>query len=164
MSLALNQKLLVRSSLQHVRRQGFAHSQWETLLQCNAVSHWLGANLESSLEAEAGCCFPRCCGWIFMWVCLDVCMSRVVSECLKGSHALMNGLVGRHWEAVVREICNLVWMERCGGRCVDTWGLSDWNWNQKNWIWICLTSKINIIIEISQSWDAWDLFANINWC
>ena len=27
----------------------FAPSQWETLLQSNAVSHWLGANLESAL-------------------------------------------------------------------------------------------------------------------
>ena len=27
----------------------FAPSQWETLLQCNAVSHWLGVNLESAL-------------------------------------------------------------------------------------------------------------------
>ena len=26
-----------------------APSQWETSLQCNAVSHWLGANLESAL-------------------------------------------------------------------------------------------------------------------
>ena len=25
----------------------FAPSQWETSLHCNAVSHWLGANLES---------------------------------------------------------------------------------------------------------------------
>ena len=29
---------------------GFAPSQWETLLQSNAVSHWLGANLESVLN------------------------------------------------------------------------------------------------------------------
>ena len=28
----------------------FAPSQWETLLQSNAVSHWLSANLESALE------------------------------------------------------------------------------------------------------------------
>ena len=28
---------------------GFAPNQQETLLQCNAVSHWLGANLESAL-------------------------------------------------------------------------------------------------------------------
>ena len=28
---------------------GFALSQWETSLQSNAVSHWLGANLESAL-------------------------------------------------------------------------------------------------------------------
>ena len=27
----------------------FAPSQWETLLQSNAVSHWLGTNLESAL-------------------------------------------------------------------------------------------------------------------
>ena len=27
-----------------------APSQWETLLQSNAVSHWLGTNLESSLK------------------------------------------------------------------------------------------------------------------
>ena len=29
---------------------GFAPSQWETSLQSNAVSHWLGANLESALR------------------------------------------------------------------------------------------------------------------
>ena len=28
----------------------FAPSQWETSLQSNAVSHWLGANLESALD------------------------------------------------------------------------------------------------------------------
>ena len=27
----------------------FAPSQWETALLCNAISHWLGANLKSSL-------------------------------------------------------------------------------------------------------------------
>ena len=27
----------------------FAPSQWETALLCNDVSHWLGANLESTL-------------------------------------------------------------------------------------------------------------------
>ena len=36
---------------QHMHRADstFAPSQWETLLQSNAVSHWLGANLESAL-------------------------------------------------------------------------------------------------------------------
>ena len=29
---------------------GFAPSQWETVLSCNDVSHWLGANLESALS------------------------------------------------------------------------------------------------------------------
>ena len=28
----------------------FAPSQWETALLCNAVSHWLGANIESALN------------------------------------------------------------------------------------------------------------------
>ena len=34
----------------------FAPSQWETSLQSNAVSHWLGANLDSALMA-LGLCF-----------------------------------------------------------------------------------------------------------
>ena len=47
----------------------FAPSQWETLLQCNAVSHWLGANLEFALSqipkfmgptwGPAGSCRPQ---------------------------------------------------------------------------------------------------------
>ena len=32
----------------------FAPSQWETSLQSNTVSHWLGANLESALYYEHG--------------------------------------------------------------------------------------------------------------
>ena len=31
----------------------FAANQWETSLQCNAVSHWLGANIESALYGVA---------------------------------------------------------------------------------------------------------------
>ena len=38
-----------------------APSQWETLLQSNAVSHWLGLNLESAIKfvvtaSPIGCC------------------------------------------------------------------------------------------------------------
>ena len=37
----------------------FVPSQWETVLLCNNVSHWLGANLESALDyphkGSAGC-------------------------------------------------------------------------------------------------------------
>ena len=33
----------------------FAPSQWETALLCNAVSHWLGASLESALVALLRC-------------------------------------------------------------------------------------------------------------
>ena len=38
----------------------FAPSQWETSLQSNAVSHWLGANLESALHCY---CWPEFC-WV----------------------------------------------------------------------------------------------------
>ena len=34
---------------------GLAPSQWEALLQSNAVSHWLGANLESALWTQHPC-------------------------------------------------------------------------------------------------------------
>ena len=34
----------------------FTSSQWETALQSNAVSHWLGANLESALTLD---CWPQ---------------------------------------------------------------------------------------------------------
>ena len=40
-----------------------APSQWQTSLQSNAVSHWLGANLESSLYTGPNlqhCCVCRC--------------------------------------------------------------------------------------------------------
>ena len=30
----------------------FAPSQWETVLHCNDVSHWLGASLESALTTH----------------------------------------------------------------------------------------------------------------
>ena len=35
---------------------GLGPSQWETSLQSNAVSHWLGANLESALNTRPICC------------------------------------------------------------------------------------------------------------
>ena len=34
----------------HTADSRFAPSQWETVLLCNDVSHWLGANLESALK------------------------------------------------------------------------------------------------------------------
>ena len=33
---------------------GFAPSQWETVLLCNNVSHWLGASLKSALWKQCG--------------------------------------------------------------------------------------------------------------
>ena len=38
-----------------------APSQWETPLQSNGVSHWLGANLESALSYHVGLSY-MCCG------------------------------------------------------------------------------------------------------
>ena len=40
-----------------------APSQWETSLQSNAVSHWLGANLESILYMDVPGCLQSAC-WI----------------------------------------------------------------------------------------------------
>ena len=44
-------------SFLHISRQQsrYAPSQWETLLQCNNVSHWLGAYLNWSLHIFQGC-------------------------------------------------------------------------------------------------------------
>ena len=41
----------------HRAKSRLAHSQWETLLQSNTVSHWLGANLGSALLSYLH--FPR---------------------------------------------------------------------------------------------------------
>ena len=38
----------------------FAPSQWETSLQSNAVSHWLGADLESVLTMYSGASVTPC--------------------------------------------------------------------------------------------------------
>ena len=43
----------------------FAPSQWETSLQSNAISHSLGANLESALET----CTWFCCAFPFLRLC-----------------------------------------------------------------------------------------------
>ena len=40
-----------------------APSQWETALLCNDVSHWLGANLESSLVVEEPVDATKACVW-----------------------------------------------------------------------------------------------------
>ena len=44
------------SSLLHKADSRLAPSQWETSLQSNAVSHWLGANLGSALLHMILCC------------------------------------------------------------------------------------------------------------
>ena len=45
---------------EHRADSRLASSQWETALQSNAVSHWLGANLESALWTH-GCT----CAWLW---------------------------------------------------------------------------------------------------
>ena len=47
----------------------FAPSQWETSLQSNAVSHWLGANLESALYCPHWwLSFPYICVHVLLWI------------------------------------------------------------------------------------------------
>ena len=41
-------------------------SQWETLLQGNAVSHWLGANLESALRKHFNVMTSSCDNYIWL--------------------------------------------------------------------------------------------------
>ena len=53
-----------------------ARSQWETLLQSNAISHWLGTNLESSLDRIQGgsqVSMPVAVGLVPIW-CQDICI------------------------------------------------------------------------------------------
>ena len=55
-----------RNEGKHRADSSFAPSQWETSLQSNAVSHWLGANLESALQHKKRKnkrtheCFKKC--------------------------------------------------------------------------------------------------------
>ena len=51
-------------------QSGLSPSQWETSLQSNAVSHWLGANLESSLMitgVTAGCLYATSGAVFLSW-------------------------------------------------------------------------------------------------
>ena len=65
-----------------------APSQWEMLLQSNAVSHWLGANLESALvELWRFSCFYKTENFLLVGVCHQLdCMHFV-------SHAVNDGLL-----------------------------------------------------------------------
>ena len=72
----LNVLTLVRSLFLDMKKSiradsRVAPSQWETLLLCNAISHWLGANLESGLSIFIFCHFftlSRCrwLGWNYV--------------------------------------------------------------------------------------------------
>ena len=53
--------LVTEHSVTHRADSRFAPSQWETVLFCNDVSHWLGASLESALDTY------RFWFWMFPW-------------------------------------------------------------------------------------------------
>ena len=61
-----------------------APSQWETSLQSNAVSHWLGANLESALCPCSASCVNQ--GLVNVWSPCVVNRPRLSSK--DGAHSL----------------------------------------------------------------------------
>ena len=60
----------------------YAPSQWETTLQCNVVSHWLGAYAEWSLQALRldSMSFSKWFPWLVLWVCLYTMRPRQISQ------------------------------------------------------------------------------------
>ena len=52
--------VLMSSEASHRADSRFALSQWETVLLCNNVSHWLDANLESALLSLTGAWSCKC--------------------------------------------------------------------------------------------------------
>ena len=66
----------------------FAPSQWETSLQSNAVSHWLGANQESALytyntSQVVFSWFMFCCGWV------AVSFTHILQDYFTGTGAIL---------------------------------------------------------------------------
>ena len=51
----------------HITGMRLAPSQWETSLQSNAVSHWLGAKLESALHKHWSYCSVHWNKWQINW-------------------------------------------------------------------------------------------------
>ena len=68
----------------------FAPSQWETALQSNAASHWLGANLESSLS-WFGCTAKRTslCTWQINHLSFVWHIDGLVKDCSYSSELAM---------------------------------------------------------------------------
>ena len=69
-------------------------SQWETLLQCNALTHWLGANLQSALY------IPKLDLYDFYFLCV-FCqhnLSKYVIETYLGeNYDNVNVIAQSHW-------------------------------------------------------------------
>ena len=58
-----------------------APSQWETLLERNAVSHWLGANLESALISDrVFSCDQAALSVLFIHLCQSACFSHLFNN------------------------------------------------------------------------------------
>ena len=76
----------------------FAPSQWETLLQSNAVSHCVGANLESALHPA-----------LFWWKIGTFWMKKLVnsSDSKKSGGVILNHLGSLQWVLAVA-------IQRCG--------------------------------------------------
>ena len=72
-----------------------APSRWETSLQSNAVSHWLGANLESALVCHQT--KRRRCRCVFT---LEYVSFRTFIACLKIISDSRNGQVLKKWQVV----------------------------------------------------------------
>ena len=71
----------------------FAPSQWETSLQSNAASHWLGTNLESALYLYVRHYLDYCrydFHGLFSWC---VCLSGMWTNMSRVIHQLLPGLV-----------------------------------------------------------------------
>ena len=80
-----------------------APSQWETSLQSNAVSHWLGANLESALVKPE---------WraLMAWCLIDTNASVTTSNihCMKGCSEMCRNLGSTAAEAPVKFLSDLI--------------------------------------------------------
>ena len=59
----------------------YAPSQWETVLLCNDVSHWLGANLESALYLSYGMCSLCWCVTILSELVPELIHCRLLMLC-----------------------------------------------------------------------------------
>ena len=98
-SCQMNVLLTCNSGSVAIEAQGdprFAPSQWETSLERNTVSHWLGANLESALKA-----LPR---KVILNSILMKCCSSPLYQFQMPNHF---GILHRVWQLYWYALCKL---------------------------------------------------------